>query len=207
MPIKKSTFENKWYYRVGKVLVLAAPLIAAIVAIWTGAIDVSGIKDHYSEIGANAFFESNKLLIAYIVGGIAGYYIAVSVIWKVFLYIAFGGMVDDTKKKPAVIKSAKAFSPGVPPNNADLIAYFKETTQKRGEAWLWIILIILFIWIAIYSSGSPSPSPTPKKQTCIPTGCGNLWRSSCTNKCYSTQSDCRATGAACNGNVTCRQCP
>jgi uncharacterized membrane protein len=187
MPIKKSSFEKKWYYRVAKVFVLAAPLIAAIIAIFTGFIDVAGIKDDFAAIGATAFFESNKWLIGFIVVSVAGYYIVVNVIWKVFLYIAFGGMVDDTMMKPVAVKGARPAVVAAAGNNADVIKYMKETAAKRADAWIWIILIILFIWIAIYN--------------------GSLWYSSCTHKCYSSRSDCSATSSACNGNVICRQCP
>ncbi|MDD4409726.1 MAG: zinc-ribbon domain-containing protein [Candidatus Pacebacteria bacterium] len=47
----------------------------------------------------------------------------------------------------------------------------------------------------------------PDKSKCIPTGCGSLWYSSCTKRCYQTESDCRQTKEACSGNVMCRQCP
>ena len=95
MPIKKSFLEKKWYYRVAKILFLILPFLVAVVVLLNKKINISGI----SQKNILDILEKNIVSIAYIVIGLVLYFLILRVVWKIFLYIAFGGLEDDTKKK------------------------------------------------------------------------------------------------------------
>jgi len=95
MPIKKSELEQKWYYRVARVFFLILPPLAAVVVFLTGKIDISAI----SQKTILDILQKNTVSIAYIAGGLVLYFLTLTAIWRIFLYIAFGGLEDDTVKK------------------------------------------------------------------------------------------------------------
>jgi len=76
MPIKKSELEKRWYYRLSKALFLIAPLL----------------------VGVFLYFKT-KLNLFYIGGGLIAYYFLLVTIWRLFLYIAFGGLENDISNK------------------------------------------------------------------------------------------------------------
>ncbi|MDP2940149.1 MAG: hypothetical protein Q8O13_08740 [Candidatus Omnitrophota bacterium] len=91
MPIKKSSLEKKWYYRVAKILFLLIPIIVIVFLFLNNRIDISNLpKGNISDILQND--------IVYIVGGLILYFIVICAIWRIFLYIAFGGLENDTRK-------------------------------------------------------------------------------------------------------------
>ncbi|MFA6437278.1 MAG: hypothetical protein WC242_03875 [Candidatus Paceibacterota bacterium] len=110
MSIKKSSLENKWYYRVAKILFLALFPLLFLVFFFNGKIDINNLS---SENILNLL----KGSIIYAVVGLVLYYLVLIGIWRGFLYIAFGGLKDDTKKKsngtnqsptPVISKQSKA---------------------------------------------------------------------------------------------------
>ena len=92
MPIKKSYLEQKWYYRVAKVFFLILPLLVALIILLNGKITICGV------LQKNILDFLQKYLV-YIATGLALYYLILKGIWRGFLYIVFGGLEDDTKKK------------------------------------------------------------------------------------------------------------
>jgi hypothetical protein len=88
MPIKKSYLEQKWYYRVGKVFFWLLPLIFA------GAMFLR-LRDAFTGIVAEN--------IVFIIVGFVAYVVVINVIWRVVIYLVFGGLENDIKKPaPAV---------------------------------------------------------------------------------------------------------
>ncbi len=84
MPIKKSYLEQKWYYRVAKVFFLGLPFL--VIAIM------------FLRVGGNVLDILEKNIV-YIAIGLVSYLLILKIIWRIFLYIVFGGLEDDTKKK------------------------------------------------------------------------------------------------------------
>lgn len=198
MPIKKSHLEQKWHYRVAKVLVLLFPIWVVGSALVAKKIPT----DHLSNT-------------TYIwAGGFVAYYLCVKVMWRIFLYIAFGGLEDDTIKKEepkpvqVVVQPAKT-SPQ------------PATGSGSGCGALLVIMIIIFGIIMAFaisqsSTGSSSSGGGGSGSGCTPTGCGNLW--SCSGTYYSGGVQYRASGQCypsggrpgdlySGWSGTCRQCP
>lgn len=91
MAIKRSSLEQKWYYRAAKAFFLVLPLLILLLLLSRGRIVACGIVQK----------NSPELLLNYLVFtaiGLALYYVALKWIWRGFLYIAFGGIEDDVKK-------------------------------------------------------------------------------------------------------------
>ncbi|MCX6705293.1 MAG: hypothetical protein NT162_03080 [Candidatus Woesebacteria bacterium] len=91
MSIKKSSLEGKWYYRVLKVLLLILPLIFILIFLLNGKVVVCNVlqKDVLNFL---------QRYFVYLTIGLVLYYLILEIIWRSFLYIVFGGVVDDTKK-------------------------------------------------------------------------------------------------------------
>jgi hypothetical protein len=107
MPIKKSSLEQKWYFRVVKVFFLGLPFLAiAIMLLWMRG-------------KALNILESN---IIYAVIGLVAYFLVLTIIWRVFLYIAFGGLEDDKKKKGANVAQSSDSPNQKKANNMQLVA-------------------------------------------------------------------------------------
>lgn len=92
MSIKKSSLENKWYYRVAKILFLALFPLLFLVFFLNGKVDINNLS---SENIQNLL----KGSVVYAVVGLVLYYLVLIGMWRGFLYIVFGGLKDDTKKK------------------------------------------------------------------------------------------------------------
>jgi len=91
MPIKKSSLEQKWYYRVAKVFFLILPILA-IFLLLNGKVNICDT----SQKSTLDILQKN---IVYIVIGLTSYFLILIAVWRLFLYIVFGGLEDDTKKE------------------------------------------------------------------------------------------------------------
>ena len=98
MPIKKSYLEQKWYYRVAKVFFWVLPFV--VIAIM------------FLRVGGNILDILEKNIV-YIAIGLVLYLLILKIIWRIFLYIVFGGLEDDTKKKISGV--AQSVGPDVQP--------------------------------------------------------------------------------------------
>ena len=182
MPIKKSVLEKNIFYRIAKVFFLLLP--------WVPAVPVIVYETQ----------QSNIYNIVYVAIGLVVYYLILNLVWRGFLYIFFGGLEDDT---------VKAVSRGVQSAvSATQSGGMSPEDKKQVGFYLFIlVMIILVYFIVTYKGSVPSPFPWPTPgPKCVSTGCGNNWYSSCTKKCYQTNTDCRTASSAC-GSFTCRQCP
>jgi hypothetical protein len=92
MPIKKSTLEQKWYYRIAKTLFLILPFIVIIFFLLSK-------KTIVCDILPVNIFDILWQNIGYIIIWLILYFLILTALWRIFLYIAFGGMEDDTQKK------------------------------------------------------------------------------------------------------------
>lgn len=95
MPIKKSSLEKKWYYRVAKVFFSILPLLIVSLVFFTGYIKIGIITPK----NIAAIIAKNSEYIVYAVVGLILFYLLLNVIWRTFLYIAFGGLENDTVRK------------------------------------------------------------------------------------------------------------
>ncbi len=146
MPIKKSDLEKKWYYRLAKSLFLILPLLIAIIIFLNGSVSIC----YAPQKNLLDFFQKN---IVYIAIGLILYFLIITAIWRLFLYIVFGGLEDDTRKKEsdqsAVVKS--------------------EPSKRKKFIPLIVILVLIAIFFALYQAGylnldplkvNPAPGPT-----------------------------------------------
>jgi hypothetical protein len=172
MPIKKSTLEKKWYFRVAKVFLLIIPFLLAI-SLLIRKINIFSIpqKDIPSAL------QNNITYIVYVIAGLILYFLVLRLVWKIILYIAFGGLEDDTKKmdngsaQPSVERK---------PNQAQIIP---------------IVLIIVIIMIFAFAQAGYIKLPK------INTITDHTYGTSCTNSkgetgLYGTNGNCYT----CSGN-------
>lgn len=106
MPIKKSLLEQKWYYRLLKVCYLIFPIAVALFLFLDGKISVFDI----SQKNILDLAQENIIYIIYIVIGLVLYYGGIP---KLFLYLLFGGLEDDTKPSGSVAPPAAANKTGL----------------------------------------------------------------------------------------------
>jgi len=150
MPIKKSQLEQKWYYRVAKAFFLILPIVIVIIFL----LGLLGGKINICDPSPNNILDILQKYIVYIVVGLLLYYLILNAIWRLFLYIVFGGLEDDKEKKDDD-KQAAAKS---------------EPSKKEQLMPLFVILILIAIFFALYFAGyidlsnffkvTPSPGPT-----------------------------------------------
>ncbi len=95
MSIKKSSLEQKWYYRVAKVFFTILPLFVAVAGLFKGYINIGNITSK----NIAAILQKNSDYIVYVVVGLVLYYLILNIVWSIFLYLVFGGIEDDTIKK------------------------------------------------------------------------------------------------------------
>jgi len=212
MPIKKSILEQKWYYRIAKVFFLMLPLVVVVILL-KSYIDISGI----SQNNIVAILEKNSAYIVYAVVGLISYYLILKGIWRGFLYIAFGGLEDDTTKKSvgAIQPNDQVVHPVTPSKGGVL----SEKDKKEIGFYVFILIMIgLIYWIYNYKSPTPNfnnGNDNRNGTTCIPTGCDTRWR--CTGTYYLNGVQKRVDGCFTLGSRprdiysswsgTCRQCP
>lgn len=205
MSIKKSRLEQMWYYRIMKVFLLILPLLAIIVIFWKGYIDISDI----SQNNILAVVQKNIDQIVYTVIGLVLYFVILKGVWRGFLYIIFGGLEDDTKKiNGKTISSVSASDKST----------LTPTDKNQIVGWILTLILIACVYYAYFIYKSPQPihnNGGGKTPTCIPTGCGSLWR--CTGSYYSSEVQKRVDGCYSSSSRpsviysswsgTCRQCP
>jgi hypothetical protein len=95
MTIKISTLEEKWYYRVAKVLFLIFPVFILVCPFLTGYIKFDSISLKTIPL----ILQKNSEYIVYITIGLISYFIILKIILGIILYIVFGGVENDTKIK------------------------------------------------------------------------------------------------------------
>jgi len=91
MSIKKSSLEKKLLYRATKVFFLILPILA-IFLLLNGKINICDT----SQKNTLDILQKN---IIYIAIGLTSYFLILMAVWRLFLYIVFGGLEDDTKKE------------------------------------------------------------------------------------------------------------
>lgn len=208
MSIKKSSLEQKWYYRVAKVIFLwVPPILVAVAALLLIAIDMSGT-------GADIItaIQNDSTSLFYMLVGSMLYILILKGIWRGFLYIAFGGLEDDTKKK--VVETAIA-QPASSPGTSTLT----PADKNQIVGWVLTLIAIGAIYYAYFIYESPPPiriynNGDETTSACISTGCGSNWY--CNGSYYSDGVKKRVNG--CYSSKTqvstlpswygdCRQCP
>ncbi len=135
MPIKKSYLEQKWYYRVAKVFFYLVPLLFAV-------IKYLRLRD--------SFFLALAENIVLVFVGLVAYALVINIIWRVLLYLIYGGLENDTKPKAAV-----AAAPAATP--------VKGSNKWVGSFIFSIIIIFVIFYLAtgdFDSSGIKSSSHT-----------------------------------------------
>lgn len=90
MPIKKSSLERKWYYRLAKVFFLILPLLILLLLLL-------GKKTLACTVVPGNFFGLSPNAFVFIAIGLVLYYVLLKWLWVALLYIAFGGIKDDTR--------------------------------------------------------------------------------------------------------------
>ncbi len=95
MSIKKSSLEQKWYYRVAKVFFTILPLFVAVAGLFMGYIKIGNITAKNIAV----ILQKNSDYIVYAVVGLVLYYLILKIVWNTFLYLVFGEIEDDTVKK------------------------------------------------------------------------------------------------------------
>jgi hypothetical protein len=139
MSIKKSFLEQKWYYRVAKMFYWLLPLLIL-------AFDFFGYL-----VGSDSAY------IGYFVStlfGLIPYYLIVYGIWRVFLYIKFGGLENDTKKKVVpVVQVAQVVQPAGSTVSAPTPAQppTKGPVHIIIEGLISLFLLGLFGYLAVYT--------------------------------------------------------
>lgn len=200
MAIKQSTLEKKWYYRVAKVLFLAFPSVVAILIV------IYGIQ------------QKNTNLIIYAVIGMAAYLLILKIIWRIFLYIVFGGLDNDVKRGDVKTVQQPDSQVVQPAAVSGLSAISKEDKKQIGfYIALLIILGIIYYAYFIWKPNDLSPqinNGDDHGSKCVSTGCGSLWRCDGT---YYDSNGVQRTLHAClprkagetysSWSGTCRQCP
>lgn len=187
MSIKKSSLEKKLIYRVTKVFFLILPILV-ILLLLNGKVNVCDISQKIT-------LDTIQKDIVYIAFGLTSYYLIIVALWRLFLYITFGGLEDDTKKEG--LGQSTGAKPA-PPKIMQIIP----------------ILIILTVFIIFILSemgyitlpkistnpiGSPTGSPKAKivpKSTCFTTS------AQMANPCHSVKNGVGVFGvivpASCN---------
>ena len=127
MPIKKSYLEQKWYYRIIKVFLLLFPLLLALFFILNKKLLTGNILQK----NILSILQNNIKNIIFIAIGFAAYYLILISIWRIFLYVVFGGLENDNK--------AANLADGIAPPNQ----------RSRSAAQLLPVIILLIIF-AIY---------------------------------------------------------
>ena len=132
MTIKKSTLEQKWYYRLAKVFFLILPFLIAVLFILKKRIVICS-----SLIQENILNLSPNYVVFIAVVALILYFLFLVWIWRGFLYIAFGGLEDDTKKQEDDQSSVKT----------------ESKHEKTAQIIPFIIAFIIFTIIALSLMG------------------------------------------------------
>lgn len=137
MPIKRSSLERKWYYRLAKVFFLILPLLLLLLLL-PGIL--SGKKVLVCSFVPANFSSIPPEYIVFVVVAFILYYVLLHWIWKGILYVAFGGVEEDTSGEG---------------NNKVLAALVKPKPQpqmkKEGQI-VWVIVMIVILAIGFLAS-------------------------------------------------------
>ncbi|MGD0576665.1 MAG: hypothetical protein ABSA74_01140, partial [Candidatus Staskawiczbacteria bacterium] len=176
MAIKKSSLEKNLFYRIAKVLFVWVPPILVVAALVLALF--AGMRGLPME-SISIVLQQNISLIIGLAIALAIYFLILKLIWRGFLYIVFGGLEDDTKKKVdagASVAAQPVSSTGRPGmTSADKNEVFNLICILIGIACVYYVMFIY----------KPTPQIHNIKITpnCVSTGCGNLWR--CSGSYYS----------------------
>ena len=205
MPIKKSYLEQKWHYRVAKVFFLLLPLLIILIFCTSEKNIIV-----YQAIGLPLHH------LVYIAIGLPLYYLTLKVTWKIFLYIVFGGLEDDTRKKDVVVtqSAGPVIQPTAAPVPDSKVAYEEEKrSSDNGGLIVFLIIIIVLVYLAFSNQSGPSSSPGGSggsiKSGCTPTGCPTNYPYYGCGKCWATFDLChsRGTDTLTDDCSVCRKCP
>lgn len=204
MPIKKSQLEQKWYYRVAKVILLVLPVLAVAYLVSRAGFPFATL----SQKTLAEFFTKNINSIVLTALGIVAYFVLLNLVWRTMLYVTFGGLINDTMKAPDKTVTAQGR-----PNDPN------KNNNEVGLYLFILIIIVLMYWIYNYQPLGQTAAKNSQNDynrdnpTCISTGCGNLWR--CDGSYYLDGQQLsvhaclpRKAGEIYSGwTGTCRQCP
>lgn len=158
MSIKKSSLEQKWYYRMAKVFFWVVPIILVILFLLNK-------KAVVCDVSAVNISDILKDSILYIIILLILYFLVLTIVWRIFLYIIFGGLEDDTRNKD--VEKVQSVNSTDPKTN--------NKTQWLPYIIAIIIFSIIFLSMMGYitlpkidldSSGDSNAKTTPKKHTC-----------------------------------------
>lgn len=231
MPIKQSTLEEKWCYRVAKTSLYFLPWVAVYIRLrGMGLTDITIWQKNGTHI-----LDGKAGDITGIIVGIIAYYVLLNLLWRLVLYLVFGGLEKDAKAKAAAS----------PLPNAQAV----ETASQKGNRQLALIIgFFILIGFILFAADAYNKSKLPynsninnnkktiinnsdpnkkidnntgnntnntdnKTQKCIPTGCGIGWY--CSGYYYFDGVQIRINGCLPNKaneiysgwSGTCRQCP
>ena len=221
MPIKKSTLEQKASYRIAKVIFGLLPFIVAGIyfAVQKNIYDFVACPQQLSKLSdvslATLFKIGPCQTVSFVIIGLILYFVILALIWRIAIYLIFGGVEND------LLKNTPAGAQADP----------KASARNNGLALFLIIIVIIIFALFYYSQAAPSPNNNkkntnnytvpnnnvPNKVTphCVPTGCGALWYCSGTyylNGVSRNITGCFPTGARPSELLnswsgSCRQCP
>lgn len=218
--IKKSTLEQKLPYRIINVVLSILPWVAAAIYLkrYVAFPDISQINTFdLLQQNIHDLAQKSGTYFVYVAVGLVVYFVLLGMIRKGVLYIAFGGVEDDTVKNSPVAGPLNTPSAHPTPANAN-----------SALAILIVIIIVGVILAVSFSLTDSKPTTTGGGGSggggggggttkCVATGCGTLWR--CTGSFYypgaqtaTSVDSCFPTGSR-PGDLysgwsgTCRQCP
>ena len=196
MPIKRSSLEQKWYYRPVKALFLILPLGVFLIVFLKGNINICNI----SQENIRTLFQNNVL---YFVIGLLIYFLILEGIWRLFLYIIFGRLEADTKPKnsqasQSAVQTPQPASPAAQSvdSAAQPAPVKSKPTKKVGFCLIASVLVVLVIFALVLLGKSLIPGidlsflnhllPTPG--TSLPLGSGpegyQYWQGDIPNSFY-----------------------
>jgi len=129
MPIKKSSLEKKWYYRLAKTFFIILGVIIALLLLLQKRIYICSLPQK---------LDVNFLI--FILVGLILYFLFIILIWRIFLYVAFGGLEDDMKKdeqKKPVISDEKLLSDN------------QKLKQMAAIPLIILIIVMIIIFLAL----------------------------------------------------------
>jgi len=204
MSIKKSLLEQKWYYRVAKVIFVWVPPLLVVVGVFVLIfVDVRGTGKDIATV-----LQNDSSYIIYAVAGLILYFLILKGIWRGFLYVAFGGLEDDMKKKSIETEHPVATAPG--------ISALTPSDKNQIVGWILTLIALGCIYYAyfIYKSPAPIHINNITIPSCVSTGCGSNWLCNGSyysdgvkknvNGCYSSKTQATTLPS---WSGTCRQCP
>lgn len=184
MTIKKSTLEQKWYYRLAKVFFLILPFLIAILFILRKRIVVC------SSLIQESIFDLSLNYIIFIAIALILYFLFLKWIWRGFLYIVFGGLEDDTKKQEKDQSSVKK----------------EPKYEKTAQITPFIIAFIIFTIIALSKMGYIK-LPKINLDNNNNNSDGNSRSATCPTRsnppCNSVKSGIKTSGVIVPGNCNC----